>query len=87
MQRSEIRFAGGASFSQPFAELSRLFHRANATRTRECEGNERVGRAVCNEGSLQRRLFSQIESQEKIEFHRYAEFLSDLKHAVPAWQK
>ena len=85
MERREVCVARRPHFRQPLAQLSRFVHRTNATSTRERQGDERIGRAVSHERRLQRRLFSQIKSQQEIEFHR--QFLSDLKHAVPAWQK
>jgi len=87
MQRREVCFAGRARFSQPLAQLSCFVHRRDATRAREREGDKRIGRAVSDERRLQSRLFSQIKSQQEIQFHLLPSALSDLKHAVPAWQK
>ena len=69
MQRRKIRFTRGARFSQPFAQLPCFIHRRYATRARKRERNERIGRAVSDKRRLQCRLFTQIKSQEKIEFH------------------
>ena len=69
MQRGEVRIVRSASFSQPLAKLARFFERTDAAGAGEREGNERVGRAVSHKRSLQRRLFSQIEREQKTEFH------------------
>ena len=85
MKGRKVCVARRPRFRQPLAQLSRFVHRRDTTRASERQGDERIGRAVSHERRLQRRLFSQIKSQEEIEFHR--QFLSDLKHALPAWQK
>jgi len=69
MQGRKASLARGVRLRQPLAELASFFHRRDATGARERQCNECIRRTVRNERCLQGGLFSQIKSQEEIEFH------------------
>jgi hypothetical protein len=62
---------GDACISKPATQNLCLVERRDTTRARQRQRHKTVGRAVRHKRRLQRRLFAQIQHEQKIDFHKH----------------
>ena len=83
VERGEVRRARHARIREPAPKLARLLKRLDATRARQRQRQQTIGRTVRDQRRLQRRLFAQIKREQKTDLHKKA----DVRCSMPDVRK